>query len=52
MKYTIEELRDMTEGQSFDRKSILIEPKALANINGQCGRWNDCNRHIRQDPLR
>ena len=32
MKYTIEELRDMTEGQSFDRKSILIEPKALANI--------------------
>ena len=31
MRYTIEELRQMPEGQSFDCKSIHVEPKALAN---------------------
>ena len=31
MRYTIEEIRLMPEGQTFDCKSILIEPKALAN---------------------
>ena len=31
MRYTIEEIRQMPEGQTFDCKSILIEPKALAN---------------------
>lgn len=30
MRYTIEELRIMPEGQTFDCKSIHIEPKALA----------------------
>ena len=30
MRYTIEELRQKTEGQTFDCKSIHIEPKALA----------------------
>lgn len=32
MKYTIEEIRQMQEGQTFDCKSILIEPKHLATI--------------------
>lgn len=32
MKYTIEEIRHMQEGQTFDCKSILIEPKHLATI--------------------
>ena len=32
MKYTIEELLQMQEGQTFDRKSILIEPSHLATI--------------------
>lgn len=32
MKYTIEEIRHMQEGQAFDCKSILIEPKHLATI--------------------
>lgn len=31
MIYTIEEIRQMPEGQTFDCKSIHIEPKALAN---------------------
>lgn len=31
MRYTVEELRQMPEGQTFDCKSIHIEPKALAN---------------------
>ena len=31
MRYTIEKIRLMPEGQTFDCKSILIEPKALAN---------------------
>lgn len=31
MKYTIEEIRQMPEGQTFDCKSIHVEPKALAN---------------------
>lgn len=31
MRYTIEEIRQMPEGQTFDCKSIHIEPKALAN---------------------
>jgi ATP-dependent DNA helicase RecG len=30
MKYSIEELRQMPEGQTFDCKSIHIDPKALA----------------------
>ena len=34
MKYTIEEIRQMQEGQTFDCKSILIEPKHLATIIG------------------
>ena len=32
MKYTIEEIRHMQEGQTFDCKSILIAPKHLATI--------------------
>ena len=32
MKYTIEEIQQMQEGQTFDRKSILIEPSHLATI--------------------
>lgn len=32
MKYTIEEIRHMQEGQTFDCKSILIDPKHLATI--------------------
>ena len=32
MKYTIEEILQMQEGQTFDRKSILIEPSHLATI--------------------
>ena len=31
MRYTIEDIRQMPEGQTFDCKSIYIEPKALAN---------------------
>ena len=31
MRYTIEEIRQMPEGQTFDCKIIHIEPKALAN---------------------
>ena len=31
MRHTIEEIRQMPEGQTFDCKSIHIEPKALAN---------------------
>ena len=31
MRYTIEEIRQMPEEQTFDCKSIHIEPKALAN---------------------
>ena len=31
MNYTIDDIRQMPEGQSFDCKSIHIEPKALAN---------------------
>lgn len=31
MRYTVEELRQMPEGQTFDCKSVHIEPKALAN---------------------
>ena len=31
MRYTIEEICQMPEGQTFDCKSIHIEPKALAN---------------------
>lgn len=31
MKYTIDEIRRMPESQTFDCKSILVEPKALAN---------------------
>lgn len=31
MRFTIEELRKMPEGQTFDCKSIHIDPKALAN---------------------
>ena len=31
MRYTIEEIRQMPERQTFDSKSIHIEPKALAN---------------------
>ena len=31
MRYTIEEIRQKPEGQTFDCKSIHIEPKALAN---------------------
>ncbi len=31
MRYTIEEIRQMPEGQTFDCKSIHIDPKALAN---------------------
>ncbi len=31
MRYTIEEIRQMPEGQTFDCKSIHVEPKALAN---------------------
>ena len=31
MKYTIDDIRQMPEGQSFDCKSIHIEPTALAN---------------------
>ena len=31
MRYTIAEIRQMPEGQTFDCKSIHIEPKALAN---------------------
>lgn len=30
MKYTIDDIRQMEEGQTFDCKSFLIEPKALA----------------------
>lgn len=30
MRYTIDEILQMVEGQTFDCKSILIEPKALA----------------------
>lgn len=31
MRYTVDEIRQMPEGQTFDCKSIRIEPKALAN---------------------
>lgn len=31
MKYTIDDIRQMAEGQTFDCKSIHIDPKALAN---------------------
>lgn len=31
MRYTIEDIRQMPEGQTFDCKSVHIEPKALAN---------------------
>ena len=31
MKFTIDEIRQMPEGQTFDCKSFHIEPKALAN---------------------
>lgn len=31
MRYTIEEIRQMPEEQTFDCNSIHIEPKALAN---------------------
>lgn len=31
MRYTIDEIRQMPEGQTFDCKSFRIEPKALAN---------------------
>jgi ATP-dependent DNA helicase RecG len=31
MRYTVEELRQMPEGQTFDCKSVHIEPKTLAN---------------------
>ena len=31
MRYTIEDIRQMPEGQTFDCKSIHIEPKALAH---------------------
>ena len=30
MRYTIDEIRQMPEGQTFDCKSILVDPKALA----------------------
>ena len=32
MRYTIDEIRQMPEGQTFDCKSILVDPKALAVI--------------------
>ncbi len=32
MRYTIEELQRMPEGQTFDCKSVLVDPKALAII--------------------
>ena len=31
MRYTIEDIRQMPEGQTFDCKGVHIEPKALAN---------------------
>lgn len=31
MRYTIDDIRQMPEGQTFDSKSFHIEPKALAN---------------------
>ena len=31
MRYTVEDICQMAEGQTFDCKSIRIEPKALAN---------------------
>ena len=31
MRYTVEDICQMAEGQTFDSKSIRIEPKALAN---------------------
>ena len=31
MRYTIDDIRQMPEGQTFDCKSVHIEPKALAN---------------------
>lgn len=31
MRYTIDEIRQMPEGQTFDCKSFRIDPKALAN---------------------
>ena len=48
MRYTIEDIRQMPEGQTFDCKSIHIEPKALANtivamamniVLKQCEQW-------------
>ncbi len=33
MKYTIEEIQQMPEGQTFNCKSSHIEPKAIANTN-------------------
>ncbi len=30
MRYTIDDIRQMPEGQTFDCKSILVDPKALA----------------------
>lgn len=31
MRYTVEDICQMAEAQTFDCKSIRIEPKALAN---------------------
>lgn len=31
MRYTIDDICEMPEGQTFDRKSVHIAPKALAN---------------------
>ena len=42
---TIEEIRTGKEGQTFDLKSIQIDPKALAIPIG----WYVGNWHIRQD---
>ena len=43
---TIEEIRTGKEGQTFDLKSIQIDPKALARSDGQCRRWYAGNRNI------
>lgn len=47
---TIEEVLSFEEMQIFDRKSINIEPKALAIplvAFGKCRRWNYSSRYIR-----
>lgn len=46
MRYTIDDIRQMPEGQTFDCKSFHIEPKALANtiVATVSRRWNICKR--------